>query len=54
VSDHIETIHEMEEEYGSIARSRGMDFRRATALNDDPGFARALAGLVRDRMNGRT
>jgi ferrochelatase len=52
VSDHIETLHEMDEEYGGLARARGMEFRRVPALNDDPMFAKALAGLLRERLNG--
>jgi ferrochelatase len=54
VSDHIETLHEMDEEYGGIARSLGMDFHRVPALNDDAVFEKALAGLLHERMNGRS
>jgi ferrochelatase len=54
VSDHIETLHEMDEEYGDLARSLGMEFHRTPALNDDPLFAEALAGVVRSKIEERT
>ena len=49
VSDHVETIYEMEEEYGTLARRLGMEYRRAPALNDDAIFTGALAGLLHAR-----
>jgi ferrochelatase len=52
VSDHIETLHEMDDTYAGIARSLGMEFRRTPALNDDPMFVRALAGECRKRLGG--
>jgi ferrochelatase len=52
VSDHIETLFEMDEEYAHLARSLGMEFRRAPALNDDPVFTDALASCVHARLNG--
>lgn len=53
VSDHIETLHEMDEDYGGRARGHGMEFRRVAALNDDPTFMKALAGLVAERIAAR-
>lgn len=49
VSDHIETLYEIDVEYGELARSLGIaEFRRAPALNTRPSFIRALAEIVRD------
>lgn len=46
-SDHIETLHELDIEYGELARGVGIDrFERAPALNGMPAFQDALAGLV--------
>jgi protoporphyrin/coproporphyrin ferrochelatase len=53
VSDHIETLHEMDETYASLARSLGMQFFRTPALNADPTFTDALAGACHERLNGR-
>jgi protoporphyrin/coproporphyrin ferrochelatase len=48
VSDHIETLYEIEVTYRELARSLGIEtFVRVPALNDDPGFVAALAGIVR-------
>ncbi len=50
VSDHIETLYEVDQLFGGIARRAGIrDFRRVRMLNDDPRFIEALAGLVRRR-----
>lgn len=46
-SDHIETLHEIDIEYGALAREAGIaNFKRAPALNDDPLFTRALAEIA--------
>ncbi len=51
VSDHIETLHEIDIEYGALARSLGFEvFRRTPSLNTRPDFIRALAGLVRSAL----
>ena len=51
VSDHIETLQEIDLLYRDIAQAAGiMDFRRAAALNDRPAFIAALAGLVRRHL----
>jgi ferrochelatase len=51
VSDHIETLHEIDIEHREQARSLGIeDFRMTPGLNDSPAFIRALAGLVRSRV----
>lgn len=49
VSDHIETLHEIDVEYGELALSLGFEvFRRSPSLNTRPSFVRALAQLVRE------
>lgn len=46
-SDHIETLSELDREYGDLARSLGMTgYRRAPALNDLPTFTDAMADMV--------
>jgi ferrochelatase len=48
VSDHIETLHELDLEYGELARGLGLrTFRRCPSLNTRPSFLRALAALAR-------
>ncbi len=47
VSDHIETLYEIDLLFAEDARAAGIaDFRRAPSLNDSPTFAAALADLV--------
>lgn len=49
VSDHIETLHEIDIEYGEEAHRLGItDFRRMESLNSTPTFIECLAGLVQD------
>jgi protoporphyrin/coproporphyrin ferrochelatase len=46
-SDHIETLSELDIEYGELAHSLGMTgYKRAPALNDLPTFTDALADVV--------
>lgn len=46
-SDHIETLAEIDHEYGELAHTVGIrHFMRAPALNGDEGFQRALAEIV--------
>ena len=48
VSDHIETLHEIDIEYREKAHQLGIsDFRRVESLNSSPTFIRCLAELVR-------
>ncbi|HET7600079.1 MAG TPA: ferrochelatase [Gemmatimonadales bacterium] len=50
-SDHIETLSELDREYGHLARELGMTgYRRAPALNDRPTFLDALADIVREHL----
>ena len=47
VSDHIETLHEIDIEYGEEAHKLGItDFRRMESLNSSPTFIQCLAELV--------
>lgn len=47
VSDHIETLHELDIRLRETAAESGIpDFRRVPALNDSPAFVRALRDLA--------
>ena len=47
VSDHIETLQEIDMEFVEHAWKAGMtNLKRAPSLNDDPLFLDAMAGLV--------
>jgi ferrochelatase len=51
VSDHVETLHEIEIEHREQARRLGIeDYRMMPGLNDSSAFISALAGLVRARI----
>ena len=50
VSDHIETLEEIDIQYHNLATSLGIvNFGRAPSLNDHGDFLDALAGLVREK-----
>jgi ferrochelatase len=50
-SDHIETLSELDLEYGEVARSAGITrFKRTPALNERPRFMDALADIVREHL----
>ncbi len=50
VSDHIETLYEIDIQYRREALELGIEeFRRVESLNDSPLFIRCLAELVRER-----
>ena len=47
VSDHLETLYEIDVTYRELAFDAGIEvFVRVPALNDDPGLASALADIV--------
>jgi len=47
VSDHVETLYEVDQLFAEAARRAGIaHFRRTTGLNDRPTFLRALADLA--------
>ncbi|KZT56248.1 ferrochelatase [Calocera cornea HHB12733] len=45
-SDHIETLFELDHEYGKEAKELGIDITRAESLNGSPVFARAIADIA--------
>lgn len=50
-SDHIETLHELDIEYGHLAAESGItNYKRAPAFNDAPGFQQALARIVAEHL----
>ena len=52
-SDHIETLSEIDLEYGELAHSLGLrGFRRSASLNARPRFLDAMADLVHGHMVG--
>jgi len=53
VSDHIETLYELDILFADEARRAGIaDYRRSPALNTHPRFVDALASLVRRHVEG--
>ena len=51
VSDHVETLHEIDIEHREQARGLGIeDYRMVPGLNDSPAVIESLAGLVRSRV----
>ncbi len=46
VSDHVETLYDIDIDALRMVRERGMEFHRAASLNERPGFIRALAEAV--------
>jgi len=51
VSEHIETLQEIDIEYRELAEHSGIhNFRRVPALNTDPVFIEAMADLVVDAL----
>ncbi len=53
VSEHIETLQEIDIEYKEIALKHGIvNFRRVKALDTDPAFIKGLADLVTSCLEG--
>lgn len=50
VSDHVETLYEIDILYRDMARDMGMRLESSPGLNEDPAFIGALAALVRKRL----
>jgi ferrochelatase len=51
VSEHIETLYELDILYKKVAKDAGIaNFRRVPALNSDPTFIRALAEIVESAL----
>jgi ferrochelatase len=55
VSEHSETLVELDIEYRRLAHEKGVpDYRRAATVGAHPDFIAGLAGLVRAAMEGKT
>lgn len=53
VSDHVETLHEINIEARELAHALGIcQFGMTAGLNDSPKFIQAMAALVRDAVKG--
>jgi ferrochelatase len=51
VSDHIETLYEVDQLFATAARRAGITtFRRVASLNDDPAFLDALADVAQSAL----
>ena len=51
VSEHIETLYELDILYQKVANDAGIpNFRRVPALNSDPLFIRALADIIQESL----
>ena len=51
VSDHIETLEEIDQEYRELAEENGITgWSRVPALNIDPKFINALADMIIDKL----
>lgn len=52
VSDHVETLHEIDQEHRAQAAGLGItEYRMVPGLNDSPAFIGALAGLVQRALS---
>jgi len=51
VCDHVEILFDIDILFREFASERGMKLYRAESLNDSPLFVRAVADLVRTRLN---
>ena len=52
VSDHIETLHELDIEYREIAEECNIEhYYRAPVFNEDPIFVRCLKDLIEEELN---
>jgi ferrochelatase len=52
VSEHIETLYELDILYKKVAKDAGVaNFKRVPALNSDPTFIRALAEIVESTLS---
>jgi ferrochelatase len=51
VCDHVEVLFDLDVEAKAEADALGLDLKRAGTVNDHPRYIRALADLVRQRVN---
>ena len=47
LADHLETLYDVDVGAREQAEAQGLEFRRVTSLNDDPGLIAALAAVAR-------
>ncbi|KAJ3164248.1 hypothetical protein HDU88_005560 [Geranomyces variabilis] len=51
VSDHVETLFEVDLEYGHLAKEKGLTgYKRVESLNADPLFIEAMADIVKSHI----
>jgi len=50
VSDHIETLYEIDIFYKNIADQLGLNMKRAESLNTNPLFIKALKDIVQSAL----
>jgi len=48
VSDHIETLIELDEQYISALKTKGVNIVRIESLNDGDDFAKAFVDIIRN------
>lgn len=54
-TDHIETLSELDLEYGELAHAKGLKgYTRAPAMNDSPLFMDAMADIVQEHLASGT
>jgi ferrochelatase len=52
VSDHLEILYDIDVEAQEFAKNRGLRLVRSESLNASPTFIRALAAIVKARLDG--
>lgn len=50
VSDHIETLYDIDIIYKKMAKSLGMTFHRTNSLNNSPKFIESLSDIIRGHL----
>tara|TARA_B100000315_G_scaffold23860_2_gene20643 strand:- start:8290 stop:9219 length:930 start_codon:yes stop_codon:yes gene_type:complete len=53
VSDHVETLYDIDIVYRQKTESLGLNFQRTKSLNDSPKFIEALSEIVVETLNHR-
>ncbi|TPX46797.1 protoporphyrin ferrochelatase [Synchytrium endobioticum] len=54
VSDHIETLFELDVEYGKVAKEHGVTgYKRVESLNDSPMFINTMVDLVKTHLEAQ-
>ena len=52
LSDHIEVLHDLDDEAAAVARERGMEFARARTVGIHPRFVAGIRDLISERTEG--